>query len=455
MPDSLLHRALELAEQFHARDPHAPVFPRISVEALRKALGGPAPENGEAAERVLDHLARAAELGIVVSTGPRYFGFVIGGSLPVTTAADWLTSIWDQNAGIYATSPAASVAEEVAAQWLLDFLQLPRQCSVGFVTGGGTANFTCIAAARNHILRQAGWDVEANGLQGAPCINVVLGDEAHVTIFTALRMAGLGTNAIRIKCDEQGRIVAAELSKILHSLKGPILVCTQAGNVNTGSFDPFAEIIEATHQRGGWVHVDGAFGLWARISPDLLPRTKGVELADSWSVDGHKWLNVPYDCGFAVTAHPEAHMAAMGSTAAYIVPGEGKRDNFSFVPEFSRRARGFTVYAALKHLGRNGMCDLVERCCARARQVADLLRRDANITILNDVVLNQVLVRFRNSDDFTREVITRVQQDGTCWLGGTTWHGMAAMRISVSNWSTTEADIEMSAEAILRAAKSK
>jgi glutamate/tyrosine decarboxylase-like PLP-dependent enzyme len=405
---------------------------------------------------VLEHLARAAEPGIVGSTGPRYFGFVIGGSLTVTTAADWLTSIWDQNAGIYATSPAASVAEEIAAQWLLDFLRLPRTSSVGFVTGGGTANFTCIAAARNHVLRRAGWDVEADGLQGAPRINVVLGEEAHVTIFTALRMAGLGSaNAIRVRCDEQGRMIASELRKAVKPLRGPLLVCAQAGNVNTGSFDPFAEIIEAVHARGGWVHIDGAFGLWARISPSLSPLTEGAEHADSWAVDGHKWLNVPYDCGFAITAHPEAHMAAMGSSAAYIVAGKDQRDNFSFVPEFSRRARGFTVYAALKHLGRSGMCELVERCCARARQMAELLRRDSNVTILNDVVLNQVLVRFRQSDDFTRDVITRVQQDGTCWLGGTTWHGMAAMRISISNWSTTEADIAMSAEAILRAAESR
>jgi glutamate/tyrosine decarboxylase-like PLP-dependent enzyme len=453
MPDPLLRRAVELAEEFRARDPHSPVFPRITADQLRQSLGGPTPESGEPAEHVLEHIARAAAPGIVASTGPRYFGFVIGGNLPLTTAADWLTSIWDQNAGIYATSPAASVVEEVASQWLLDFLQLPSTSSVGIVTGGGPANFTCIAAARNHLLRQAGWDVEADGLQGAPRINVVVGEEAHVTVFTALRMAGLGSaGAIRVKCDAHGRAIASELRNALQPLAGPILVCTQAGNINTGSFDPFADIVEAAHERSAWVHVDGAFGLWARISPRLLPLTHGADLADSWAVDGHKWLNVPYDCGFAITAHPEAHRAAMGSSAAYIIPGEAQRDNFNFVPEFSRRARGFTVYAALKHLGRSGMCDLVERCCARAKQIADLLRRDPNVTLLNDVVLNQVLVRFRNSDEFTREVITRVQQDDACYLGGTTWHGMAAMRISISNWSTTEADIAISAEAILRAA---
>jgi glutamate/tyrosine decarboxylase-like PLP-dependent enzyme len=454
MSDPLLRRAAELAEAFRARDPRTPVFPPIAVDELRRALGGPAPERGTAAEPVLEDLVRAAEPGIVWSTGPRYFGFVIGGSLPVTTAADWLTAIWDQNAGIYATSPAASVVEEVAAQWLLDFLRLPRNSSVGFVTGGGTANFTCIAAARNHILHQVGWDVEAQGLQGAPRINVVLSEEAHVTILTALRMAGMGsTNAIRVRCDEQGRMIASELRKALQPLTRPVLVCAQAGNVNTGGFDPFTEVANAVHEHGGWVHVDGAFGLWARISPSLCPLTEGAELADSWSVDGHKWLNVPYDCGVAITAHPEAHMAAMGSSAAYIVAGQNQRDNFSFVPEFSRRARGFTVYAALKHLGRSGLCELVERCCARARQMAELLGRAANVTILNDVVLNQVLVRFRQNDEFTRAVIARVQQDGTCWLGGTTWHGMDAMRISISNWSTTEADIELSADAILRAAQ--
>src|SRR5438270_10254545 len=263
MPDPLLRRAVELAEQFRSRDPNAPVFPRISTEELRKSLGGPAPEAGEPAERVLEHLAHAAEPGIVASTGPRYFGFVIGGSLPVTTAADWLTSVWDQNAGIYATSPAASVVEEIAAQWLLEFLQLPPTCSVGIVTGGGPANFTCIAAARNHLLRQAGWDVEADGLQGAPRINVVVGEEAHVTVFTALRMAWLGSaGAIGVKCDAQGRAVASELRNALQPLAGPILVCTQAGNINTGSFDPFADIVEAAHERSAWVHVDGAFGLW-------------------------------------------------------------------------------------------------------------------------------------------------------------------------------------------------
>ncbi|MBV8205686.1 MAG: aspartate aminotransferase family protein [Acidobacteria bacterium] len=454
MPDALLRRALELAEEFRGRDPHLPVFPRITVEELRRALGGPAPEHGEPAERVLNHLVRGAEPGIVASAGPRFFGFVIGGSLPVATAADWMTSVWDQNGPIWSTSPAASVVEEVAAQWLLEFLDLPRHCSVGFVTGGGTANFTCLAAARNHLLRQAGWDVEADGLQAAPRIHVLIGEEAHVTILTALRMVGLGErSAIRIKADDQGRMLPGELRRALAPLSGPILVCTQAGDVNSGHFDPFFDLIQAVRERAGWMHVDGAFGLWARISERLKPLTHGAELADSWTVDAHKWLNVPYDCGLAITAHPQAHMAAMGSTAAYIIPGQGRRDNFSFVPEFSRRARGFTVYAALRHLGRSGMRDLVECCCARARQMARLLAPQPGVAILNDVVLNQVLVRFRDDDDFTRAVIARVQQDGTCWLGGTTWKGNAAMRISVSNWSTTERDIELSANAILNSAR--
>lgn len=455
MNDPLLRRAVELAEQFRGRDPHAPVFPHVTADQLRASLGGPVPENGETAERVLEHLAHAAEPGIVGSTGPRYFGFVIGGTLPVTTAVDWLTSVWDQNAGMWAMSPAASMVEEVVAQWLVSLLQLPLNASVGLVTGGGTANFTCVAAARNHLLRQAGWDVEAHGLQGAPRIHVVVSEEAHVTIFTALRLAGLGTAcAIRVKADHEGRMIAADLRRTLEPLSGPILVCTQVGNVNTGSFDPLAEIIAAAHQRGAWVHVDGAFGMWARISPRLQPLAVGVELADSWAVDGHKWLNVPYDCGFAITAHPEAHIAAMDCTAAYLIASQDTRDNFNFVPESSRRARGFTVYAALRHLGRNGLCDIVERCCARARQMADLLRCEPGIEILNDVVLNQVLVRFRDRDDFTRAVITRVQQDGTCYLGGTTWKEQAAMRVSFSNWFTSEKDIAMSAEAILRAARS-
>ena len=451
----LFDQVVELASAYYNRRDASPVFPRVTPEQLRRAFGAgsPVPEQGQSAEKVIADLAETAGRGLVAQTGPRYFGLVIGGSLPVTTAADWLTSVWDQNSGLYATSPAASVVEEVAASWLLELLGLPRHASVGFVTGGGTANFTGLAAARHYVLRRAGWDVELDGLNGAPPINIILGAEAHVTVHRALRMLGLGTRSIRqVPTEAQGRMVAVELLKTLRACTGPTIVVAQAGNVNTGAFDPLQEIGPATREAGAWLHIDGAFGLWAAVSDERKHLTAGAELADSWTTDGHKWLNVPYDCGIVMCAHPEAHRSAMTVSAAYLVQSDKERDPFEWTPEFSRRGRGFTVYAALKHLGRSGVCDLVERCCARARQMADLLRPHRGVEILNDVVLNQVLVRFHGSDDFTRAVSERVQQDGTCWLGGTTWHNMAAMRISVSNWSTTEKDIELSAQAILRAA---
>lgn len=455
MKQNLLQQAAELAEKYRESASSKRVFPDITPDELRRRLAVSLTDDGVAAEEVLTELAAAAEPGLVASAGPRYFGFVIGGSLPVTTAADWLTSAWDQNAGLYATSPAASVAEEVAAAWLLDVLHLPETASVGFVTGGGTANFTCLAAARHEVLRRAGWDVEQNGLPGAPEINVVITDEAHATIFSALRLLGLGAARVkRVPTDEQGRMMASEFTRVLNSCSGPTIVSAQAGNVNTGSFDPLEEIIELAHKRDAWVHVDGAFGMWAAASDKLRHLARGAERADSWAVDGHKWLNVPYDCGLAICAHPAAHRGAMGISAAYLVQSKRERDNFDLTPEFSRRARGFTVYAALRHLGRKGVSDLIERGCARARQMAELLRKRPGVSILNDVVLNQVLVRFHDSDEATRAVIECVQKDGTCWLGGTTWHGMAAMRISVSNWSTSEKDAELSATSIAKAAAS-
>lgn len=456
--EQLLHKVVDLALGYYKHRDASPIFPSVTPEQLRRTFGAgtPMPQHGQDAATVIADLSRCAEMGLVGETGPRYFGFVIGGSLPVATAADWLTTIWDQNAGLYATSPAASVTEEVAAAWLLELLGLPSTASVGFVTGCGMASFTGLAAARHHVLQQAGWDVELDGLNGAPKINVILGDEAHVTIHTALRMLGLGTRSVKnVPTDAQGRMIAAELAKTLKGCAGPTIVCAQSGNVNSGAFDPLEEITQATRAAGAWLHVDGAFGLWAAVSDELKHLVAGAEHADSWATDGHKWLNVPYDCGLIMCAHPEAHRAAMTVTAAYLVQSNKVRDPFEWTPEFSRRARGFPVYAALKHLGRNGVRDLVERCCARARQMADLLRQHPGVEILNDVVLNQVLVRFNQSDDFTRTVIERVQQDGTCWLAGTTWHKRAAMRVSVSNWSTTEKDIEVSAQAILRAMDGK
>lgn len=451
----LLSQVVDLASAYYDRRDSSPVFPHVTPEQLRKAFGGgaPMPESGQDAGQVIAALAQSAELGLVAHTGPRYFGFVIGGSLPVATAADWLTSAWDQNSGLYATSPAASVVEDVAAAWLLELLGLPRTASVGFVTGCCMANFTGLAAARHFLLRRAGWDVELDGLNGAPPINLILGEEAHVTVHAALRMLGLGTRSIKnVPTDNQGRMIASELARTIKGCTGPTIVCAQAGNINTGAFDPLQEISAACREAGAWLHVDGAFGLWAAVSDNLKHLTAGAELADSWATDAHKWLNVPYDCGLIMCAHPESHRAAMNVSASYLVPSDAQRDPCEWVPELSRRGRGFTVYAVLRHLGRSGIRDMIERCCARARQMAELLRQHPGVEILNDVVLNQVLVRFNQSDDFTRTVIQRVQQDGTCWLGGTTWHNMAAMRVSVSNWSTTKKDIELSAQAILRAA---
>jgi glutamate/tyrosine decarboxylase-like PLP-dependent enzyme len=460
----LLRATADLATDFLDRLPDRPVAQPVNLADLRAAFDGPLPERGEDPRAVIDGLAHAAEPGLVGSAGPRYFGFVVGGGIPASLAADWLTSAWDQNAGLYALSPAASVVEEVAAAWLLDLFGLPAGSSVGFVTGATMANFTAIAAARNRVLEAVGWNHEEDGLVGSPPIAVVVGDEAHVTIFVSLQMLGLGRGRVhRVAADGQGRMRADALRETLARLDGPTIVCAQAGNVNTGAFDPLREIAAAVRERpSAWLHVDGAFGLWAAAAPGLRDRVDGLGLADSWTTDAHKWLNVPYDSGIVVVRDAAAHHAAMTLGAAYYVESAaGERDPYNWVPESSRRARGFAIYAALRSLGRGGLADLLERCCAIARRMADGLRGAEGVTILNDVVLNQVLVRIEppgggtaeEIDAFTRAVIAAVQADGTCWLGGTTWHGQAAMRISVSNWSTTEADADLSVAAILRCAR--
>lgn len=452
--------AADLAAAYLDSLPSRPVGARGTLDALRAALGGPLAEEGVDPTRVLKDLAAGVETGLVATAGPRYFGFVIGGSLPVSLAADWLTSAWDQNAGLYVTSPAAAVVEEVAAAWILDLLGLPATASVGFVTGGQMANFTALAAARHEVLRRAGWDVEAEGLPGAPPLHVVVSEEAHVTIFASLAMLGLGSRRVkRVPADEQGRMRPPDLAAIFKGCDGPTIVCAQAGNVNSGAFDPLAEIAALSRAHGAWLHVDGAFGLWAAASPALRPHLEGAALADSWGMDAHKWLNIPYDSGIAIVAHPAAHRAAMRATAAYLIPAAGaERDPLDWVPEFSRRGRGFPVYAALRALGRRGVADLIDRCCRLARRMAERLEAHEGVRILNEIVLNQVLVRFNpgngsTTGDATRAVIGRVQRDGTCWLSGTTWRGEAAMRISIVNWATTEEDIDRSAEAILRAAR--
>ena len=462
---ALLARTAELAAGFLDGVGERPVRASATRAELLASLGGDLPDAGEAPEAVLEHLARDAEPGVIAIAGPRYFGFVIGGSLPAALAADWLTSTWDQNAGIYAAGPAASVVEEVVGAWLIDLFGLPGGTSFGLTTGCQMAHVTCLAAARHKVLADRGWDVEADGLAGSPRIDVVVGAEAHATIGTALQYLGLGrARAIVAETDGQGRIQLASLAERLPGGYHPLIVCLQAGNVNTGAFDPLGPAIDLIRERrpDAWIHVDGAFGLWAAASPRLRHLSAGLERADSWATDGHKWLNVPYDCGIALVRDAEAHAAALSPQgASYIIYGEAERDEFRWVPEYSRRARGFASWAALRQLGRHGVAEMVERHVELAGRMAEGLReagRDAGIEVLNEVVLNQVLVRFTareglTADERTREVIRRVQDDGTCWLSGTTWHDMAAMRVSVSNWSTTADDIDRSLAAILRSAK--
>ena len=447
-----LTRAAHLAQTYLKEAAGRPVRAEAAGAELRARLGVQLTAAGESAEAVIERLADAGRRGTVATQGPRYFGFVVGGSLPVATAADWLVSAWDQNCGVYALSPLVSVVEDIAASWLLDVAGLPASWSTGFVTGCQMANFTGLAAARLYLLAEAGWDVNAQGLFGAPPIHVFVSDESHYTIFAALRMLGLGAERLqRIPTDAQGRMRAHPLEAALRSTTGPAMVCAQAGNVNTGAFDPITDIAAAARARGAWLHVDGAFGLWAAASPARRRFVAGIDHADSIATDAHKWLNVPYDCGVVFCAHPEAHRRAMSLSAAYILESAAERDPRDYVPEESRRARAVPVYAAVATLGRDGLADLVERSCRLAARMAERLSRHRSLRVLNDVVLNQVLVRVEGADPdaLTREMIVRVQEDGTCWAGGTTWHGMAALRISVSNWSTTEGDIDRSADAIL------
>ncbi len=453
----LLARTAEHAARFLSTLDERPVrSSEASVEDLREALGGPLPAGPTPAEDVLDALVDAAEPGVVAHPSGRYFGFVIGGALPAALAADWLTSTWDQNAGLYAGGPSAAVVEEVAGRWIAELLGLPETASVGFVTGCQMAHVTALAAARHEMLRRAGWDLAHDGLQGGPRLRVLVGAERHVTVDRALRFLGVGAaQIVAAEADAQGRMVVDSLKEALAAGEGPTIVCAQAGNVNTGSFDPLPEIADAARDAGAWLHVDGAFGLWAAASPAFAHLTRGAERADSWATDGHKWLNVPYDSGIVFCAHPNAHRAAMTVQASYLVQAEpgAQRDEVDWTPEFSRRARGFAVYAALRALGRSGIAGLVERFCSHARRFADRLGAEEGVEVLNDVVLNQVLVRFGDDDEVTRAVVRAVQEDGTCWLSGTTWQGRAAMRISVSNWRTTEEDVDRSVEAILRLAR--
>jgi glutamate/tyrosine decarboxylase-like PLP-dependent enzyme len=446
-----LRLAAELADQFLDTLDERPASPSASYDELVTALERPLAEGGEEPEAVVAELARALEPGLVGTQTGRYYGFVIGSSLPAALAADWLASAWDQNAFSVALSPAAAATEAVAGRLLADLLGLPEDVSFGFVTGAQGANTTGLAAARTHVLAAAGWDVAADGFNRAPPVRVVVGTHRHVTIMRSLRLLGFGDRSVvSADADEQGRMRPDALREALAGWDGPAIVCSQAGSVNSGAVDPLGEIADVCEAHGAWLHVDGAFGLWAAASPQRRHLVTGHERADSWATDAHKWLNVPYDCGVVFCAHPEAHAAAMAVAAGYLQREDG-RSGGDWVPESSRRARALPVYAALRQLGRSGVEELVERCCGHARRFAELLGAVDGVEILNDVVLNQVLVRFGDDDELTRDVVGRVQADGTCWLGGTDWHGLTAMRISVSSWRTTETDVERSTDAILAA----
>jgi glutamate/tyrosine decarboxylase-like PLP-dependent enzyme len=447
----LLHDAALRASRYLADLDDRPVHPGAAAIARLAELDQPMPEHPQPADAVLRQLDELGSPATVASAGGRFFGYVVGGALPVSVAAHWLATAWDQNSANPAAAPATAAFELIALRWLRELLDLPRDAAGAFVTGTTMGNLCALAAARHAVLERAGWDVEADGLFGAPPVTVVVGAEAHPTLFKALGVLGLGRNrVVTVPVDGQGRMRAERLPR----LAGPSIVCTQAGNVNTGAFDPFAALCEQAHSDGAWVHVDGAFGLWAQAAPRLRDLCAGMNQADSWATDAHKWLNVPYDSGLAFVRDANALRAAMSVTAAYLpTPGDGARVPSDFTPELSRRARGVDVWAALSALGREGVASLIERCCAHARAFAQGLR-NAGVEVLNDVVLNQVLVRFGDAQA-TRDVIAELQADGTCWCGLTQWQGQVAMRISVSSWATTDADVQRSLAAIVRLANGR
>ena len=443
---ALLEDAARRATEYLASLAERPVAPSIDAVRRLTALDVALQDEPHDPQRVLAELDERVTPATMAMAGPRFFGFVIGGSLPAALAANWLAGAWDQNAGIYSITPGVSHLEQVALRWLNDLFGLPATTTGALVTGATMANFTALAAARQSVLTRAGWNVEADGLFGAPPITVVVSQDVHPSVMKSLGLLGLGRNrVVPVPVDSQGRMRASELPRI----SGPTIVCTQAGNVNTGSFDPVGDVCERAHDAGAWVHVDGAFGLWARTSPRYAHLAQGIEKADSWSTDAHKWLNVPYDCGLAFVREPHVLAAAMAITAAYIPSADMQRNPFDYTPEFSRRARGVEVWAALRSLGRRGLADLIERNCAAAARFAERLGA-AGCEILNDVVLNQVLVSFGAPEE-TKRVIAGIQADGTCWAGSTIWQGRTAMRISVSSWATTERDVDASVAAMLKA----
>jgi glutamate/tyrosine decarboxylase-like PLP-dependent enzyme len=442
--DDAAHRASRYLDSLDSR----PVAPDKGAIAALSNFERPFPEHGSTAEAVVAELDEIGSPATMASAGGRFFGFVIGGSLPVTVAASWLATTWDQNAGLVVTSPVNATLENVALRWVKEIFHLPVESAGGFVTCATAANFSALAAARHALMARAGWDVEARGLFAAPPLTIVVGDEVHASVQKALSLVGFGSErVVRVPVDAQGRMRIDAFP----SVDERTIVCVQAGNVNSGAFDPVAEICERAHSQGAWVHVDGAFGMWAAAAPARAHLTRGIEDADSWATDAHKWLNVPYDSGLVFARNAGALCAAMSVSGAYLAQDED-RIPYQYTPDFSRRARGVEVWAALRQLGRAGLADLIERTCRHARRFAEGLLA-AGYGVLNDVVLNQVLVSFGTAER-TREVIRRIQEDGTCWCGGTVWQGHTAMRISVSSWATTEADVERSLAAILRAAAS-
>lgn len=446
MSEELLHSTAERAIRYLRELPERRVAPDADALAALERFDEPLPDGPDDPGRVIALLDEVGSPATVASAGPRFFGFVIGGSLPVALAANWLAATWDQNVHSLTTSPVAVTLEHIARRWLVELFGLPSTTVAGFVTGATMANLTALAAARHAVLAQVGWDVEAQGLAGAPSISVITGDEVHPSVIKGLGLLGLGRERVhRVPVDAQGRMRVDALP----AMSGPTIVCTQAGNVNTGAFDPIEELAARAHEAGAWVHVDGAFGLWAAVAPARAHLVRGIAAADSWATDAHKWLNVPYDSGLAFVRDPEPLRAAMGVTAAYL-PDSMMREPAAHTPELSRRARGVEVWAVLRALGRSGLADLVERDCRHAARFAEGLR-EAGFEILNDVLLNQVLVSF-GDEATTRRVIAAIQADGTCWSGVTVWRGRTAMRISVSGWSTTDDDVERSLAAMLRAA---
>ena len=446
-------RAAQGAIDYRRHIATAETTPAASYGEILPVFDAPVPDQGGDADAIIAELIERATPGIRASTGPRFYGWVIGSSHPTGVAADWLTAAWGQNAGNILAAPAASAVEAVAARWLLDLLGLPAEASVGFVTGATVANFVCLAAARSEVLRRVGWDVEGDGMFGAPPIEVLIGADAHATVFSGLKYLGLGARRVTtIATDDAGRMLPGAFETALKAASGPVIAIAQAGQINSGASDPFADIAPMAHSAGAWLHVDGAFGLWAQASPHYASLTKSVELADSWATDGHKWLQTPYDSGFAIVRDAEAHRRAMAISASYLPPAEGaERDPSAYVPELSRRARGFAAWAMIRQLGRAGIAEMVERCCRVAARIAERAAAEPGIALVLAPELNQVMFRFGHSDAATIATVQRVQDDGVAWIGGAQWRGQWVMRVSVSSSATTETDADITSAAIVSA----